>query len=391
MLLRVLWSGRWAVAACSLCLAGHVRAQQGVQTDVARSQFAARAAARHRRRLARSRRRRPPTPRPPPAPPTPPPRRRYAWRIDGIDARRDAAAAPALRRNCRRSTPTTAAPPTPRSSIAARARMPTLLDDVCCAREGYYDARVTTRVEPGADSRWSCSRPTPGTLYTLRRRDARPASPRRATRRPRCARRSGSSRGDPVNADAIVAGAGAADDRRSARGLPLRQGRRARDRRRPRRPTPRRSTWRSTPGGARALRRDRRAARQPRVRRRIMSQEIARFPPGEPVRRRRARRSAPRADPDRARLRGRRQAGRRAATPGTVDIGVKLDRAPPRTIAGELGYGTGEGARAELSWTHRNLFPPEGALTLRGVLGTQEQLGSARLPPQQFPRRATGC
>ncbi len=62
--------------------------------------------------------------------------------------------------------------------------------------------------------------------------------------------------------------------------------------------------------------------------------------------------------------------------PGTVDLSVALEPAPPRTIAGELGYGTGEGARAEVSWTHRNLFPPEGALTLRGVIGTREQLGS---------------
>ena len=64
------------------------------------------------------------------------------------------------------------------------------------------------------------------------------------------------------------------------------------------------------------------------------------------------------------------------ATPGTVDLDVTLAPAPPHTVAGELGYGTGEGARAEISWTHRNLIPPEGGLTLRGVLGTQEQLGS---------------
>jgi len=64
------------------------------------------------------------------------------------------------------------------------------------------------------------------------------------------------------------------------------------------------------------------------------------------------------------------------ADPALVDIGVRMEPAPPRTVAGELGYGTGEGARAELSWTHRNLFPPEGALTVRGVLGTREQLGS---------------
>jgi translocation and assembly module TamA len=64
------------------------------------------------------------------------------------------------------------------------------------------------------------------------------------------------------------------------------------------------------------------------------------------------------------------------ATPDTVDIRFQLEPAPPRTIAGEVGYGTGEGARVEVSWTHRNLFPPEGALTARGVLGTREQLGS---------------
>lgn len=65
------------------------------------------------------------------------------------------------------------------------------------------------------------------------------------------------------------------------------------------------------------------------------------------------------------------------AAPGTVDLKVALEPAPPRTIAGEIGYGTGEGARAEVSWTHRNFFPPEGAVTLRAVAGTREQLVSA--------------
>lgn len=62
--------------------------------------------------------------------------------------------------------------------------------------------------------------------------------------------------------------------------------------------------------------------------------------------------------------------------PGTVDLQVAMEPAPPRTVAGEIGYGTGEGARAEISWTHRNFFKPEGAITVRGVLGTREQLGS---------------
>ena len=56
-----------------------------------------------------------------------------------------------------------------------------------------------------------------------------------------------------------------------------------------------------------------------------------------------------------------------------VTIMVKQDAGPPRTIAGTAGYGTGEGLRAEASWTHRNLFPPEGALIVHGVAGTKEQ------------------
>ena len=60
--------------------------------------------------------------------------------------------------------------------------------------------------------------------------------------------------------------------------------------------------------------------------------------------------------------------------PGTVDIQVETVAAPLRTIAGEVGYGTGEGYRAEVSWEHRNFFPPEGLVRARAVGGTQEQL-----------------
>ncbi|RZK03471.1 MAG: hypothetical protein EOO76_02655 [Novosphingobium sp.] len=56
-----------------------------------------------------------------------------------------------------------------------------------------------------------------------------------------------------------------------------------------------------------------------------------------------------------------------------VTMMVTQDAGPPRTIAGTAGYGTGQGFRAEASWTHRNMFRPEGALIARGVLGTQEQ------------------
>lgn len=72
---------------------------------------------------------------------------------------------------------------------------------------------------------------------------------------------------------------------------------------------------------------------------------------------------------------------------GTVDLSVAMDPAPEHTIAGELGYGTGEGARAEVSWSHRNFVKPEGAFTVRGVLGTKEQLGSASLRFNNFNAR----
>ncbi len=58
-----------------------------------------------------------------------------------------------------------------------------------------------------------------------------------------------------------------------------------------------------------------------------------------------------------------------------VTIAVDQDAGPPRTLAGSFGFGTGQGFRLEGSWTHRNLFPPEGALSASLVAGTNEQGG----------------
>jgi translocation and assembly module TamA len=71
----------------------------------------------------------------------------------------------------------------------------------------------------------------------------------------------------------------------------------------------------------------------------------------------------------------------------TVDINVRLEPAPSHTIAGELGYGTGQGVRAEASWTDRNFFNPEGALTVRGVAGTKEQLFGVQFRRSNFLQR----
>lgn len=73
--------------------------------------------------------------------------------------------------------------------------------------------------------------------------------------------------------------------------------------------------------------------------------------------------------------------------PGTVAMEVALQRAKLRTIAGAIGYGTEEGFRLEASWEHRNFFPPEGLLRVRGIAGTQEQLGGVTVRFNNFRAR----
>ena len=73
--------------------------------------------------------------------------------------------------------------------------------------------------------------------------------------------------------------------------------------------------------------------------------------------------------------------------PGIVNIEAGLTRAPLRTLAGGIGYGTEEGIRLEGSWEHRNLFPPEGSLRVRGIVGTQEQLAGVTLRKNNFGGR----
>jgi len=73
--------------------------------------------------------------------------------------------------------------------------------------------------------------------------------------------------------------------------------------------------------------------------------------------------------------------------PGTVDIAVQMTPAKLRTIAGRVGYGTGEGFKVEGSWEHRNLFPPEGMLRARGILGTSEQLAGVTFRKNNFGGR----
>lgn len=73
--------------------------------------------------------------------------------------------------------------------------------------------------------------------------------------------------------------------------------------------------------------------------------------------------------------------------PGTVDIAVEMTPAKLRTIAGRVGYGSGEGFKVEGAWEHRNLFPPEGMLRVRGILGTAEQLAGVTFRKNNFGGR----
>ena len=70
-----------------------------------------------------------------------------------------------------------------------------------------------------------------------------------------------------------------------------------------------------------------------------------------------------------------------------VDIDVATLRAPPRTVTTQAGYSTGEGIRVEASWQHRALVKPEGALTVRSVVGTEEQRLAGELRFNNFRAR----
>lgn len=70
-----------------------------------------------------------------------------------------------------------------------------------------------------------------------------------------------------------------------------------------------------------------------------------------------------------------------------ADLQVRQVAGPSRTLAATAGYSTGEGFKIEGSWTSRNLFPPEGAVILNGVLGSQQQGAGATFRRSNAGRR----
>jgi translocation and assembly module TamA len=61
--------------------------------------------------------------------------------------------------------------------------------------------------------------------------------------------------------------------------------------------------------------------------------------------------------------------------------------APRRTLIAQGGYSTDEGIRVEGRFQNRNFFPPEGTLTLRGVVGTLEQRAGVEVRKSNFGKR----
>ena len=84
-----------------------------------------------------------------------------------------------------------------------------------------------------------------------------------------------------------------------------------------------------------------------------------------------------------------RRSGGAPGADGTEDVTLLVTQqaGPPRVLAATAGYNTGQGFRAEASWTHRNLFPPEGAVIASAVLGTQEQGASVLFRRSNAGRR----
>ncbi|GAM02262.1 hypothetical protein SP5_076_00440 [Sphingomonas parapaucimobilis NBRC 15100] len=304
--------------------------------------------------------------------------RRYRWRVDGIKG-----AGELVRQRFEQLSTLDAndGEPANAAQLDRRAREDAQLLTNLLRGAGYYDAQVTSRIEPGNEPTVLLEA-VPGNLYrfagvTL---DGVKAAGDKAAPLEKAF---GIKPGDPVNADSIVAGEARLKTVVGEEGFPFAKV-----------GDPQIVVDRAARTATLDLSVDPGSSR--RYGRIVMAndrlfdakhvQEIARFSPGQPYD------SAGLDDLRRALV----QTGLVSSvdvkpvpgdTPETVNVAVALEPAPPHTIAGELGYGTGEGASATVNWTDRNFFPPEGALTLRSVLGTREQLGAVVFRRNNFQGR----
>ena len=295
---------------------------------------------------------------------------RYDYRIDGIDD----VATPLLRERFKEISTLAAhdGDPANAAQLARRAREDSTLLVGLLRAQGYYDARVTSRLEPRQGHPLVVLEAEPGTVYKFDSVTLAGLS-EAGDKTPGLDKAFGVKPGAPVDADVITNGEAQLKTAIGNAGFPFAKVE-------PPQIVVDHATHTATlamnvaPGGAKRFGKITTNAHN-RVFKAKHIQEIARFTPGQPYDANAV------ADLRRALIQTSLVSSVDIkpvdAGNGLVDLDVALERAPPRTIAGQIGYGTGEGASVEVDWTHRNMFPPEGALTLRGVLGTEEQLASA--------------
>jgi translocation and assembly module TamA len=56
-----------------------------------------------------------------------------------------------------------------------------------------------------------------------------------------------------------------------------------------------------------------------------------------------------------------------------VNVRIRQVAGPSHSISGTAGYATGEGFKVQGTWEAMNMFPPEGALEVTAIAGTQDQ------------------
>jgi translocation and assembly module TamA len=308
--------------------------------------------------------------------------KRYTVEVDGLD--------PALREKIMprfdllSTLKADAGKPANAAQIDRRAREDADLVEGLLKAEGYYEANVDAQVEAGAEDRLLVRLAAEaGPLFRFSEVELSgldPATPAEAELRKEFA----VGANDPVNADAVIADRARLDDRLKGSGYPFAKV-----------GEPEVVVDHDTqsavlalkvePGGLRRFGQVRLSGSKPPFDARHV-QRIARYRVGAPYR------QADVEDLKRALVATGLVSSASvepvpAADGEAADIAVELEPAPPRTIAAELGYGTGEGIRIDGSWTHRNFLRPEGAVTFRGVLGTREQFLGAILRQSNFGRR----
>ncbi|MGC6401039.1 autotransporter assembly complex protein TamA [Sphingomonas sp. FW199] len=306
--------------------------------------------------------------------------RRYRYALQGVDGIAD----PLFLQRFREGSALEAHDdePSDAAQIERRARQDVELLDELMRAAGYYDARVRPRIGAEADTILVTLDVTPGPRYTI----DTVALPGLDAAGPRADELRGAltlNPGDPVDADKVVAAEDKLRTTIGSQGFPFAEvGEPAlvvdHDTRTAT------LTLDVQPGGERRF--GRIITTNDRVFDGDHAQDIARFRPGQLYN------AADVDDLERAII----QTGLVSSVkltpvegeaPGTVDLSLAMEPAPFRTIGAEIGYGTGEGARIEGNWTHRNFVKPEGALTLRGVIGTLEQVAATTLRFNNFGQR----